>query len=129
MAADQAPTPERAERGRIEAQGIDLYVQHLEAKAAGNAAAARRLLRASVDLGEPMALHAAAYEQQDIAEAVALYTRAADAGFAPSAWNLHLHYGDVGDARAAEFWLERAAALGDQDAAEILAKQGPMKAD
>ncbi len=101
------------------AEGIDLYIRHLKAKAAGQAEVARRLLRASADLGEPMALHAAAYEAAGEA-AVALYAAAADAGFAPSAWNLYLHYDDLGDAAAARLWLARAAALGDEDAIRLI---------
>jgi len=100
--------------------GIDLYIQHLEAQAAGNSAAAQRLLQASVDLGEPMALHAAAYQQADMAAAVALYRRAADAGFAPSAWNLYLHYSDLGAGGDASLWLARAGELGDEDALKLL---------
>jgi hypothetical protein len=99
-----------------EAEGIALYIQYLEAQAAGDRAAAKRLLQASVDLGEPMALHAAAYQQKRVENAVALYTAAADAGFAPSAWNLYLHYLDLGEGEAAELWLKRAATLGDEDA-------------
>lgn len=105
-----------------ETAGIDLYIRHLEAHAAGKRDAAKRLLQAAVDLGEPMALHAAAYQQTDVAVAVALYAQAANAGFAPSAWNLYLHYGDLGDGEAATVWLERAAALGDEDALKLLGR-------
>ncbi len=103
-----------------EADGIALYIQSLEARAAGDREGAERLLQASVDLGEPMALHAAAYQQRDSETAVALYARAADAGFAPSAWNLYLHYSDLGDVEAAALWLVRAAKLGDEDAVKLL---------
>lgn len=126
MAESRTPTPTETAGARSEADGIDLYIQHLEAKAAGNWEAAERLLRASVELGEPMALHAAAYEQQDVAQAVSLYGMAADAGFAPSAWNLYLHYSDLGDFGAATAWLERAAELGDEDAVKLLASQSPV---
>ena len=103
-----------------QAEGIDLYIQHLQAQASGDAVAARRLLQAAADLGEPMALHAAAFHQTDSQAAVALYTAAADAGFAASAWNLYLHYGDVGDGEAAMRWLRRAAELGDDDAVALV---------
>lgn len=107
-----------------EADGIDLYIQYLEAQAAGDWRVAKRLLRGSVVLGEPMALHAEAYEQQVVQDAILLYTRAADAGFAPSAWNLYLHYSDAGDDEAAALWLERAAKLGDEDAVKLRAGSG-----
>jgi hypothetical protein len=103
-----------------EAEGIALYIQHLEARAAGDFAAADLLLQASVKLGEPMALHAAAFRATRVEVAVALYTAAADAGFAASAWNLYLHYSDAGDGEGAARWLERAAVLGDQDAVDLL---------
>jgi hypothetical protein len=120
MAEVRAPAPAQAESTPDEAEGIDLYIQYLEAQAAGRLQAAKRLLQASVALGEPMALHAAAYQQKDIADAVSLYTRAADAGFAPSAWNLYLHYDALGDGGSAALWLKRAAALGDTDAVKLL---------
>ncbi len=105
------------------AEGIALYIQHLEAQAAGDWAAAERLLRAAADLGEPMALHALAFQQTRVDAAVSLYTAAADAGFAASAWNLYLHFGDIGDRDAAQTWLERAAELGDADAIGLVKRR------
>jgi TPR repeat protein len=107
-------------RAETEAEGIDLYVRHLEAQAAGDRALAGRLLQASVALGEPMALHAAAFREPRPEEAVRLYTAAADAGFAASAWNLYLHYKDRGEDDAARTWLQRAAKLGDADAIRVM---------
>ena len=106
-----------------EAEGIALYIQHLEAKAVGDRAGAARLLKAAVALGEPMALHAAAFEERDVATAVSMYEAAAAAGFVASAWNLYLHYGDLGDQAAATRWLERAATLGDEDAVKLVSER------
>lgn len=105
---------------RTEAEGIDLYIRHLEAQAAGDRAEAKRLLLASAALGEPMALHACALKEPRVEEQVRLYTAAADAGFAASAWNLYVHYDDRGEAEAAGAWLRRAAKLGDADAIRAL---------
>lgn len=103
-----------------EAEGIDLYIRHLEAQAVGDRAEARRLLAAAVDLGEPLAMHAAAFQEPRPEVAVSLYEAAADAGYAASAWNLYLHHGDLGDTEKAARWLRRAADLGDEDAVKLV---------
>ncbi len=78
-----------------ETTGIDLNIQHLDVQAAGSRPVAKRLLQASVDRRDPMAPHAAAHRQTDLA-AASLYAKAADAGFGASAWILYLHHSDTG---------------------------------
>jgi TPR repeat protein len=108
-----------------EAEAIELYIRYLEVKQTGNREGAERFLRASAELGEPMALHEVALNEARMDVAVPLYTAAADAGYAASAWNLYLHFDSSGDRAQAARWLMRAASLGDQDAVRLLGQNAP----
>ena len=55
-------------------------------------------------------------------EARKWYRRAAMSGYAPAAWNLALHYRKTGKVGLYHRWLKKAAALGDEDAAEEVDK-------
>ena len=53
-------------------------------------------------------------------EAVYWYKRAARSGSAAGAWNLAMHYRKTRQRRWYDYWLRRAAELGEEDAIAIL---------
>ncbi len=106
-------------------KGLRYYNDFVSAEDAGDLIGAQQALRRSARFGEPMAFHVMAYyelgkDNPRIKWAIKKYRRAAQADFAPSAWNLALYYKNSGKFKLWEKWMRRAAEIGDPDAAAEL---------
>jgi TPR repeat protein len=110
----------KRDRGYDEA-AARLYDEHEQLERDGNKAAAMRKLQEAASLGAPYAISALAYVYYNdysdrLSEALQLYRRAVRKGDYLSAWNLARHYELKPDARRYFFWLERASAMGMEEA-------------
>lgn len=103
------------------------YLKFLELHDSGFEDEASRFLCLAVKRGDPLAEHTLAEklfsaEPADLNKALCLYRRAARKCFEPSMIHLARHYELKRNARRYFFWLNKAIALGSEDAAVDLAK-------
>jgi TPR repeat protein len=106
-----------------------LFDQASDLEDAGKIAAAVELYTASATLGNAIAqsnlgnLLDDAISPARPAEAVYWYKRAVKSGHITAAWNLAMHYRNLGQRRWHLHWLKTAAGMGDDDAAAELRAQ------
>lgn len=101
-------------------KGEGLYKRYLSLLN-NNPDRARQYLIESVNLGDAAAIHTLAYEvyndsNEEISYAISLYTKAAEMGFEPSAWNLAKHYEREYNSDLYFKWLKISYGLGEKDA-------------
>lgn len=100
------------------------YLRHVQCESEGRFEEARTALNEALKAGNPMAMHARAYElynqDRDKKSAIKLYKRAAKKGLTESMINIAVHHKNSGNTRYFIYWIDKAANAGDPIAIEEL---------
>jgi TPR repeat protein len=102
-----------------------LFVRGNEALGRHHFDEAERLFKASASMGEPHAMDSLGTllcRLGRLQEGIKWYRHAVEAGLPQAAWNLAMHYVPLGQNRRYRYWIQKAAAMGEEDAALEAAK-------